>query len=143
MLRDIKDRGRTIEGVLRQYNKFVKKAYDEFIEPTMKYADIIIPYGRSNKVAMDFLIENIKMKLRKRGVSIGEEIEKEQRWGHFIEPINIGELAKNPKIKIAASKYREKERSRCLIQVLDQKYEEKESWKYNRVFVKDKYIIGL
>ncbi len=44
--RDISDRGREIEGVLKQYNSFVKPAYDHYIEPSMSYADIIVPRGR-------------------------------------------------------------------------------------------------
>ena len=61
--RDISERGRNIENVLVQYNRFVKTSYDEFIKPTMKYADIIIPHGRSNTVAIDFVISNLKSKL--------------------------------------------------------------------------------
>ena len=61
--RDISERGRTIEDVLAQYNRFVKTAYDEFIKPTMKYADIIIPHGRSNTVAIDFVVSNLKTKV--------------------------------------------------------------------------------
>jgi uridine kinase len=63
--RDIKPadeggRGRDISDVLNQYNKFVKASYDEFIKPTMKYADIIVPHGRSNTIAIDFIISNLK-----------------------------------------------------------------------------------
>lgn len=61
--RDITERGRTVEDVLAQYNRFVKAAYDEFIKPTMKYADIIIPHGRSNTVAIDFVVSNLKTKV--------------------------------------------------------------------------------
>jgi len=56
ILRDISERGRTIADVLEQYNRFVKTSYDEFIKPTMKYADIIIPHGRSNTIAIDFVV---------------------------------------------------------------------------------------
>lgn len=42
--RDINERGRTVIDVLQQYNRFVKPAYDDFIKPTMKHADIIIPF---------------------------------------------------------------------------------------------------
>ena len=65
LLRDIRDRGRTIESVLLQYNAHVKKAYDDFIKPTMKYADIIIPRGKSNEVAIFLLIDHIKVILKK------------------------------------------------------------------------------
>lgn len=61
--RDIAERGRTVEDVLAQYNRFVKTSYDEFIKPIMKYADIIIPHGRSNTVAIDFVVENLKTKV--------------------------------------------------------------------------------
>lgn len=61
--RDISERGRTVEDVLQQYNRFVKTSYDEFIKPTMKYADIIIPHGRSNTVAIDFVVANLKNKV--------------------------------------------------------------------------------
>ena len=45
--RDISERGRDIEGVLKQYETFVKPAYDHYIEPTMSFADIIVPRGMS------------------------------------------------------------------------------------------------
>lgn len=67
--RDIKERGRTIKNVLAQYNRHVKKAYDEFIKPTMKYADIIVPFLRKNLVALEFLEENVKSKLQKMGIA--------------------------------------------------------------------------
>ena len=43
LLRDVKLRGRTCEGVLKSYNRFVKKSFDEFIVGTMKHATVIIP----------------------------------------------------------------------------------------------------
>ena len=44
--RDIVERGRTVEGVLKSYNRFVKPAFEKFVKPTQKYADIIVPRGR-------------------------------------------------------------------------------------------------
>ena len=44
--RDIVERGRTVEGVLKSYHRYVKPAFSEFVKPTMKYADIIVPRGR-------------------------------------------------------------------------------------------------
>ncbi|XP_066481912.1 uridine-cytidine kinase-like 1 isoform X2 [Tiliqua scincoides] len=43
--RDISERGREIEGVIKQYNKFVKPAFDQYIQPTMRLADIVVPRG--------------------------------------------------------------------------------------------------
>ena len=59
--RDIVERGRNIEGVLKAYHKFVKPAHSEFVKPTMKYADIIVPRGRAmeskdNMIAIDFIV---------------------------------------------------------------------------------------
>lgn len=62
--RDISDRGRTVVDVLAQYNRFVKPAYDDFIRPTMKHADVIIPFDTHNEKAVEMLIENLKIKMR-------------------------------------------------------------------------------
>jgi uridine kinase len=43
--RDIVDRGREIEGVLKSYNRFVRHSYVDFIKPTMRYSDLIVPHG--------------------------------------------------------------------------------------------------
>jgi len=61
--RDIADRGRELNGVLLQYEKFVKPSFDDFILPTKKHADIIIPRGGDNFVAIDLLVKHIKLKL--------------------------------------------------------------------------------
>ncbi len=57
--RDIKERGRTLEQVIEQYTETVKPMHDQFIEPSKKYADIIIPEGGRNEVAIDLLITKI------------------------------------------------------------------------------------
>ncbi|KAL1194171.1 Uridine kinase-like protein 5 [Cardamine amara subsp. amara] len=61
--RDTVERGRNIQNVLEQYTKFVKPSFDEFIQPSMKYADIIIPRGGDNDVAIDLILQNIRTKL--------------------------------------------------------------------------------
>jgi uridine kinase len=63
VLRDCSERGRTVEGVLDQYNRFVKRAYDEYIKPTMRYANIIVPFGSDNTTAIDFIVTNLRSKL--------------------------------------------------------------------------------
>lgn len=45
--RDISERGRDIAGVIKQYNKFVKPAFDQYIQPTMRLADIVVPRGET------------------------------------------------------------------------------------------------
>ncbi|TYJ48926.1 hypothetical protein E1A91_A01G098400v1 [Gossypium mustelinum] len=61
--RDTVDKGRDIGAVLDQYSKFVKPAFDDFILPTKKYADIIIPRGGDNHVAIDLIVQHIRTKL--------------------------------------------------------------------------------
>ena len=63
--RDITERGREIEEVLTRYEKTLKQMHNKFIEPTMKYADIIVPVGGENKVAIDVLVSMIKEKIGK------------------------------------------------------------------------------
>lgn len=60
IMRDVRDRGRTMESVINQYVKTVKPMHEEFVEPSKKYADVIIPEGGFNSVAVGMLIENIK-----------------------------------------------------------------------------------
>nr|GMC72356.1 uridine kinase-like protein 3 [Ipomoea batatas] len=61
--RDTVEKGRDIATVLDQYSKFVKRAFDDFILPTKKYADIIIPRGGDNHVAVDLIVQHIRTKL--------------------------------------------------------------------------------
>lgn len=65
--RDITERGRDLMGVLNQYERFVKPSFDDYIMPTKKYADIIVPRGGANDVAIHLLTEHIKMLLQQQG----------------------------------------------------------------------------
>ncbi|CAH1776024.1 unnamed protein product, partial [Owenia fusiformis] len=65
--RDITERGREIEGVLKQYTQFVKPAFEHYIEPTMTYADIIVPRGGENEVAINLIVQHVHTQLQKRG----------------------------------------------------------------------------
>lgn len=58
--RDIAERARTIESVLDQYQRFVKPMHLQFVEPSKRYADIIIPHGVENRVGVDILMTKIK-----------------------------------------------------------------------------------
>nr|NQU92478.1 uridine kinase [Bacteroidota bacterium] len=61
--RDLIERGRSVKDVLDHYETFVKPMHLMFIEPTKRYADIIVPQGGTNLVAIDILSSRIKMKL--------------------------------------------------------------------------------
>nr|WP_153733003.1 uridine kinase [Sporosarcina obsidiansis] len=60
LLRDINDRGRTVDSVIHQYLSVVRPMHNQFIEPTKKYANIIIPEGGENAVAIDLMVTKIK-----------------------------------------------------------------------------------
>ncbi|HOE57301.1 MAG TPA: uridine kinase [Bacillota bacterium] len=60
IVRDMRDRGRSLESVITQYLNAVKPAHNEFCEPTKRYADIIIPEGGYNKVAIDIMVTKVK-----------------------------------------------------------------------------------
>ena len=60
ILRDVKERGRSLESVISQYLTTVKLMHEQFVEPSKKYADIIIPEGGYNNVAIQMLNERIK-----------------------------------------------------------------------------------
>ena len=59
ILRDIKERGRSLESVILQYMSTVRPAHQQFVEPSKRYADIIIPEGGYNKVAIDLLYAKV------------------------------------------------------------------------------------
>ncbi|XP_042458580.1 uridine kinase-like protein 1, chloroplastic [Zingiber officinale] len=61
--RDTIERGRDVNSVLEQYGKFVKPSFDDFILPSKKYADVIIPRGGDNIVAIDLIVQHIRTKL--------------------------------------------------------------------------------
>eukprot|EP00878_Enallax_costatus_P013746 GHUV01014377.1.p1 GENE.GHUV01014377.1~~GHUV01014377.1.p1 ORF type:complete len:419 (+),score=148.45 GHUV01014377.1:563-1819(+) len=63
--RDVEQRGRDVGGVINQYTRFVKPAFDQFVAPSRRYADIIIPWHREdNIVAIDLITQHIQLKLR-------------------------------------------------------------------------------
>ena len=65
--RDIHERGRSVDSVIRQYQESVRPMHLQFVEPLKRYADIIVPEGGHNRVAIDLLKVKIKDLLRERG----------------------------------------------------------------------------
>ncbi|KAF9778963.1 armadillo/beta-catenin/plakoglobin [Thelephora terrestris] len=63
--RDVAERGRSVEGVLDQYLRFVKPSFDNFVSPSAKYADIIVP-GSNNNVAIELISTHIRRELTNR-----------------------------------------------------------------------------
>ena len=75
MARDILERGKTVETVIERYTKTVKPMYLQFIEPSKRYADIIIPQGGHNKVAINMISATVEKALRDKK----KEEKKEER----------------------------------------------------------------
>lgn len=65
IIRDVKERGRTLESVVNQYLTTVKPMHEQFVEPSKKFADIIVPEGGYNVVALEMLTERIHALLEK------------------------------------------------------------------------------
>ena len=64
--RDITDRGRDIHGVLQQYEQFVKPSFETFIGPSKRHADIVVPRGAENTVAIELIAQHINSLLIER-----------------------------------------------------------------------------
>lgn len=65
IIRDVNKRGRSLESVIRQYRETVKPMHDQFVEPSKRKADIIIPEGGKNDAGMQVILELIRSRLRK------------------------------------------------------------------------------
>ena len=68
MMRDIKERGRSIDSVIEQYTSVVRPMHNQFIEPTKRYADVIIPEGGHNFVAIDLMVTKIQTILEQKSM---------------------------------------------------------------------------
>lgn len=63
IVRDVKERGRSLESVIEQYLATVKPMHEQFVIPSKRRADIIIPEGGENKVALEMLVERVRKQL--------------------------------------------------------------------------------
>lgn len=66
--RDVNKRGRTLESVLQQYQQTVKPMHEQYVEPSKRYADIVVPEGGKNWVALDMIIRKIQHHLEQTAV---------------------------------------------------------------------------
>ena len=62
--RDVNKRGRTIESVLNQYQQTVKPMHEKYVEPSKKFAHLVVPEGGKNYVALDMIVDRIQRHLR-------------------------------------------------------------------------------
>ena len=66
--RDLVERGRSVDSIIRQYEESVRPMHEQFVEPSKRHADVIIPEGGHNRVAIDLVKTKIRELLRERGV---------------------------------------------------------------------------
>jgi uridine kinase len=109
--RDITERGRELEDVFNQYEKHVKPGYQKYIGPSIENADIVIPRGRDNIVAINLIIRHIKNQLEIRHIKSGaEEFESEIIKKH--KPNNLHLLPVTNQVRGCQTIVRNKETSR-------------------------------
>jgi uridine kinase len=68
LVRDIEDRGRSIGSVIDQYTSVVRPMHLQFIEPTKRYADVIVPEGGQNRVAIDLMVTKIRTIIEEKAI---------------------------------------------------------------------------
>ena len=66
LTRDMAERGRSVESVLKQYRKTVKPMHEQYVEPSKKYADIILPRGGENKTGIEIIMQHLKSLIQDR-----------------------------------------------------------------------------
>ncbi|XP_057664614.1 uridine-cytidine kinase-like 1 [Diorhabda carinulata] len=72
--RDISQRGRDLEGVIKQYTSMVQPSFNHYIAPLTSHADIIVPRGGENEVAIQLIVQHVQTQLQLRGLKLREEL---------------------------------------------------------------------
>ncbi|KAI8098281.1 uridine-cytidine kinase 1-like 1 [Gilbertella persicaria] len=78
--RDTLLRGRDVGGILDQYTRYVKPSFDNYVRPSMKHADVIIPRGLENAIAIDLITKHIQSQLQENIINL--------RWGLVDTPVS-------------------------------------------------------
>jgi uridine kinase len=76
VLRDVRERGRDIDGIIKQWFQFVKPSYKQYVEPQRSVSDIIIPRGIENTTAIDMVVKHIQRKLQEKSEKHSAELQK-------------------------------------------------------------------
>ncbi|XP_055381979.1 uridine-cytidine kinase-like 1 isoform X2 [Condylostylus longicornis] len=108
--RDISQRGRDLEGVLKQYSTMVKPSYANYIAPSMIHADIIVPRGGENKVAIHLIVQHVHTQLQLRGFKLRETLAHSYIGQPMPDSLNL--LPSTPQIKGLHTFIRNKNTSR-------------------------------
>jgi len=95
--RDITARGRDLEGVLKQYTRFVKPSFEHYIAPLMAHADIIVPRGGDNEVAISLIVQHVQTQLQLRGFKLRPILANAQVDQSLLNSLHI--LPSTPQVK--------------------------------------------
>ncbi|CAI7605222.1 unnamed protein product [Penicillium bialowiezense] len=97
ILRDVRERGRDIEGIVKQWFDYVKPSYTRFVEPQRPISDIIIPRGIQNTTAIDMVVKHIQRKLQEKSEHHSEELRRLGLIAAKVElPSNVHVLPSTP-----------------------------------------------
>ncbi|GBN30355.1 Uridine-cytidine kinase 2, partial [Araneus ventricosus] len=86
VLRDTKERGRDLDQILTQYTTYVKPAFEDFCLPTKKYADVIIPRGADNEVAICIIVQTIQDRLSRLSPRNSIDLGKDRKSTYYMFP---------------------------------------------------------
>ncbi len=112
LARDTLQRGRDVNGILQQYQRHVKPAFDLFIAPSMVHADIIVPRGGENEVAINLIVHHVKSQLDARGYKLREKLIKNLISANMPVPATLKLLPNTPQIRGLHTFVRSKNTSR-------------------------------
>ena len=110
--RDLRERGRELTGILNQYHRFVKPSFEEFIRPSMKRADVIIPRGVENKAAIDLIVKMVSRKLDASGVMMRYQLVQQISENPNYEPKNLIRLENTQTIRAMCTIVRDRQTNR-------------------------------
>ncbi|KAM6991982.1 uridine-cytidine kinase-like 1 isoform 2-T2 [Tautogolabrus adspersus] len=108
--RDISQRGRDISGIIKQYNKFVKPAFEQYIEPTVQSADIVVPRGGENFVALDLIVQHVHSQLEKREITVRSALASAHQGQPLPETLSV--MESTPQVRGMHTIIRNKETNR-------------------------------
>ncbi|XP_019960587.2 uridine-cytidine kinase-like 1 [Paralichthys olivaceus] len=108
--RDISQRGRNIGGIIKQYNKYVKPAFEQYIEPTVQVADIVVPRGGENFVALDLIVQHVHSQLEKREITVRSALASAHQGQPLPETLSV--MESTPQVRGMHTIIRNKETNR-------------------------------
>ncbi|KIW21087.1 uridine kinase [Exophiala spinifera] len=90
IVRDVRERGRTIEGTIKQWFGFVKPVFQRYVEPQRNVADLIVPRGMKNTMAIQMIVNQVRQLLKEKSLKHNAELE---RLGEQLEDFALSENA--------------------------------------------------